>query len=58
MIARTKGRIDHVALDRVTPLSLPMFLEQGRIAISGAGRDRMMEEEAERLMAEAGVATL
>ena len=58
MIARTKGRIDHVALDRVTPLSLPMFLEQGRIAISGAGRDRMMEEEAERLMIEAGVATL
>ncbi|MDX8351492.1 ligase-associated DNA damage response DEXH box helicase [Cognatiyoonia sp. IB215182] len=55
MLARTAGRIDHVQLDRVTPLSLPMFLEQGRIALAGAAQDRMLEEEAERLLAEIGV---
>ena len=56
MLARTAGRIDHLILDRVTPLSLPMFLEQGRIAVAGAGQDRLMEEEAARLMQEAGIA--
>ncbi|WP_400083322.1 ligase-associated DNA damage response DEXH box helicase [Yoonia sp. R78084] len=58
MLTRTAGRIDHLNLDRVTPLSLPMFLEQGRIAVAGAGRERLMEEEAARLMAAAGVSSL
>ena len=58
MLSRTAGRIDHLILDRVTPLSLPMFLEQGRIAVAGAGQERLLEEEAARLMAEAGVAAL
>ena len=58
MLARTAGRIDHLILDRVTPLSLPMFLERGRVAVAGAGQERMLEQEAVRLMQEAGVATL
>jgi ATP-dependent Lhr-like helicase len=58
MLSRTAGRIDHVILDRVTPLSLPMFLEQGRIAVAGAGQNRVMEEEAARLMNAAGVSSL
>ena len=58
MLARTAGRIDHVILDRVTPLSLPMFLERGRIAVAGAAQDRILEEEAARLMQQAGVETL
>ena len=58
MLTRTAGRIDHVILDRVTPLSLPMFLERGRVAVSGAAQDRIFEEEAVRLMEQAGVATL
>ena len=58
MLSRTAGRIDHVILDRVTPLSLPMFLEQGRIAVAGAGQDRILEEEAARLMNAAGVSSL
>ena len=58
MLGRTAGQIDHIRLDRVTPLSLPMFLEQGRIAVAGAGQDRMLEEEAARLMQAAGVTTL
>ena len=55
MLTRTAGKIDHLKLDRVTPLSLPMFLEQGRIAVAGAGQDRMLEETAARLIAEVGI---
>ncbi|MDP5361014.1 MAG: ligase-associated DNA damage response DEXH box helicase [Paracoccaceae bacterium] len=58
MLTRTAGRIDHLILDRVTPLSLPMFLERGRIAVAGAAQDRILEEEAARLMEQAGVAAL
>jgi ATP-dependent helicase Lhr and Lhr-like helicase len=58
MLTRTAGRIDHLILDRVTPLSLPMFLERGRVAVAGAAQDRILEEEAARLMEQAGVAAL
>jgi ATP-dependent Lhr-like helicase len=58
MLTRTAGRVDHVKLDRPTPLSFPMLLERGRIAIVGSGQDRIMEEEAARLMQAAGVASL
>ena len=58
MLSRTAGRIDHVVLNRVTPLSLPMFLERGRIGVAGAGQDRILEEEAARLMQAAGVQSL
>jgi ATP-dependent Lhr-like helicase len=58
MLVRTAGRIDHMILDRVTPLSLPMFLERGRIAVTGAGQDRILEEEAARLMQAAGLQAL
>jgi ATP-dependent Lhr-like helicase len=33
MLARTSGRVDHVVLDRVTPLAAPLFLEHGRGAM-------------------------
>ena len=56
MMARIGGRIDHVILDRVTPLAAPLFLEPGRIPIEGEGRERMIAQEAERLMAAAGLA--
>ncbi|SFS21979.1 ligase-associated DNA damage response DEXH box helicase [Yoonia litorea] len=55
MLSRTAGRIDHMPLDRVSPLSFPMFLEMGRIPVAGAAQDRMIEEEAARLMQSAGV---
>ncbi|MFN3663309.1 ligase-associated DNA damage response DEXH box helicase [Yoonia sp.] len=57
MLTRTAGRVDHVVLDRVTPLALPMFLEQGRIALAGAGRERLVEDEAAALMAKVGLRT-
>jgi len=56
MLARVEGRIDVVRLDRVTPLAAPLFLEVGKVPVDGMGRERLVEEEAERLMADAGLA--
>ena len=56
MLARTGGRVDHVVLDRVTPLAAPLFFEPGRIALTGEGRERLLAAEAEQLMAAAGLA--
>lgn len=56
MLDRIASRIDHLALDRVTPFAAPLFLEHGKIAVEGAARDRLLEETATRLMAEAGLA--
>ena len=55
MLARTAGRIDHVVLDRVTPLAAPLFLEAGRIPVEGAATERLLVEASERLMAAAGL---
>ena len=56
MLERTRGRIDHVTLDRVTPLAAPLFLEIGRVPVEGIAVGRLLEEEAERLMTIAGLA--
>ncbi len=56
MIARIGGRIDLMRLPRVTPLAAPLFLEAGRTPVSGAGEERLLSEEADRLMREAGLA--
>ena len=58
MLDRSAGRVDHVVLDRVTPLAAPLFLEPGRIPISGEGRERLLAAEAERLMSDAGLDTV
>ena len=55
MLRRTAGRIDHVDLQRVTPLAAPLFLEPGRIPVAASGAQRLMEEEATRLMEAAGL---
>jgi len=55
MIARTRGRVDHVTLPRVTPLAAPLFLEPGRVPVQGAGAERLLAEAAEQLLAEAGL---
>ena len=55
MLTRTQGRVDHVILDRVTPLAAPLFLEQGRVPVMGEGRERLLAEETARLMAAAGL---
>ena len=58
MLHRTAGRVDHVVLDRVTPLAAPLFLEVGKVAVAGAAQDRLLEEAALHLMDTAGVAGL
>ncbi|SIO56422.1 ATP-dependent helicase Lhr and Lhr-like helicase [Rhodovulum sp. ES.010] len=55
MLARIRG-IDHVRRPRVTPLAAPLFLEAGRIPVQGAAEQRLIDEAADRLMAEAGLA--
>ncbi|MDB6181007.1 ligase-associated DNA damage response DEXH box helicase [Paracoccus fistulariae] len=54
MLART-DRQEHRVLDRVTPLAAPLLLEVGKVPIAGQGRERLAEEEAAALMAEAGL---
>ena len=56
MLARTRGRVDHVILGRLTPLSAPLFLEPGRVPVEGGAAERILAEETERLLAEAGLA--
>ncbi len=56
MLTRIGARIDLVRLDRLPPLAAPLFLEVGRVPVVGAARERLMADEAERLMREAGLA--
>lgn len=54
-LAEIGRRIDHVALDRVSPFAAPLLLEHGRVPVDGAGRERLLAETARRLMAQAGL---
>ena len=56
-LARIKGRIRHMALDRITPLALPVLLEIGREGVLGEGLDEILRREAD-LVAEAGLAEI
>ena len=53
MARRVENRIDHVVLNRITPLAAPLFLEPGRVPIKGLAEERLLAEAAERLIAEA-----
>ena len=55
MVARTEGRIDHVKPGRITPLAAPLFLEPGRVPIKGLAEEKLLAEEADKLLSEAGV---
>ncbi len=55
MLARTAGRIDHVRARRPTPLAAPLFLEAGRVPVEGAASEKLLADEAERLMEGAGL---
>jgi ATP-dependent Lhr-like helicase len=56
MLARSRGRVDHVRAPHVTPLAAPLFLETGRVPIRGGAEARLVAEAAEALLAEAGLA--
>ncbi|MBB93582.1 MAG: DNA ligase-associated DEXH box helicase [Rhodobacteraceae bacterium] len=55
MIAGISG-IDLLRLNRITPLSAPLFLEHGRVPVAGSAEDRLLAEEAEAVMQSAGLA--
>ena len=52
-LARVQGRIVHRALDRISPLAVPVLLEIGRESVHGAAIDELFEAAAEQLAAEA-----
>ena len=58
MLMRTNGRIDHVALGRVTPLAAPLFLEAGRVPVHGSANERLLDEEVTRLLSTSGLAEI
>ena len=50
MLDRVGDRIDLLRLPRLTPLAAPLLLEVGRVPVQGAAQERLLAEEAERLM--------
>jgi ATP-dependent Lhr-like helicase len=52
MLSRVKGRIMHKALDRISPLAVPIMLEVGRERVDGEAGDSLLWE-AEELIEEA-----
>ncbi|MCP5086822.1 MAG: ligase-associated DNA damage response DEXH box helicase [Rhodobacteraceae bacterium] len=55
MLTRVEGRIDQITAPHITPLSAPLLLEVGKVAISGSAVTVLLEKEAEDLMREAGL---
>ena len=53
MLSRIRGRIVHKALERVSPLAVPVMLEIGREAVYGEASDELLAETAEELVREA-----
>ncbi|MDX1710003.1 MAG: ligase-associated DNA damage response DEXH box helicase [Rhodovibrionaceae bacterium] len=57
MLARVKGRIRHRALERVSPLAVPVLLEIGREQVYGEALDELLDEGAQALIEEATART-
>jgi ATP-dependent Lhr-like helicase len=53
MLSRIRGRIVHKALERVSPLAVPVMLEIGRETVYGEASETVMAEAAEDLIREA-----
>jgi ATP-dependent helicase Lhr and Lhr-like helicase len=53
MLSRVEGRIVHKALDRVSPLAVPVLLEIGRETVYGEASDALLAEAEEDLVREA-----
>jgi ATP-dependent Lhr-like helicase len=53
MLSRTRGRIVHKSVDRISPLAVPVMLEIGREPVPGEAADAMLAEAAEDLVKEA-----
>ena len=53
MLKRIKNQIIHKALERVSPLAVPILLEIGRESIYGDAHDALLAEAADELISEA-----
>ena len=55
MATRINGRIDLIELPRVSPLAAPLLLEMGQVPVKGLAEEKLLAQEAERLMCMAGL---
>ncbi|QGX97531.1 ligase-associated DNA damage response DEXH box helicase [Roseovarius faecimaris] len=55
MLSRISGRIDLLRLPHISPFAAPLLLEVGKTPVQGEGHERLLAEEASRLMQEAGL---
>lgn len=55
LLDRIGTRIDHLQLDRVTPLAAPLFLEMGKVPVQGSAEEKLLADEAQALMQQAGL---
>ena len=53
MLSRIKGRIVHKALDRISPLAVPVMLEIGKERVKGDADEMLLSEVEEDLVHEA-----
>lgn len=53
-LARIRGHIVHKALDRISPLAVPVLLEIGREPVQGEARESLLAEAVAELLAESG----
>ncbi len=53
MLSRVRGQIVHKALNRISPLAVPIMLEVGREPIYGASTEALLEEASQELLYEA-----
>ena len=53
LLTRVKGRIRHQALERVSPLAVPVMLEINKETIVGEAQEAMLAEASDELIAEA-----
>ena len=53
LLARVRGRIRHSALDRVSPLAVPVMLEINKEAVHGEAQEAMLKESSDAIIAAA-----
>ncbi len=46
LLGRAEGRVQHLALDRASPLAVPALIEQGREWVAGGAEDALLAEAA------------
>ena len=55
MLGRAAGRLTHVKARSVTPFAAPLLLEVGKVPVRGDAEEKLVAQEAERLMGEMGL---